>query len=686
LAGQVLEVKFEGIDQLSDKLKDIEKRLDGVDKELKKSSTQAKKTSGELQAVGGALKEIGKVAAAAAVAVTVAIAAMVKSAAEFGDALDKASKRTGFTVESLGGLKFAAEQSGTSFDKLIDGLKDFTKNSGEASRSSGPVRDAFNEIGVSVADIDSLSPEDLFNKVADGLADIEGEGARTATGMRILGESFFQLAPLLNDGSEGIKKYREELEGLNAVMTTEQAQIAAEMNDNIGRLKKSLEGFTFVALEGLGPVISDIAFELSELTSDPAAIEAFSDAMYQVGDAFAEVADIIASNRDTFTFAIRNAEDLAKFAIGVSTGNLGLVVRGGTGLAEEVIGESSDSITTGRERERAARSAERERRRKSRRLLADLDRIEKDEERQRLKRAAALTKQQEEQLALFQSTRGNPIVTEGTLFERALAFSAEASNKSNEVKLDHAGTQALGASNQSVVDLTQSVVGLVSSFQASLFEGESALEGFVDALYDTTRIIATQIQSEFITRAITEPVDQFENFVFGKPSIVDTLINKDGKTVAKGKNEIGSLVSAEVNEILGRGVDGTGTLDSMTRLAEMEGKSFSEALIEEMGLTKGSGVANVGGILGNGVLGTAASLFAPLAIGGLFGGLFGLFGKNKDQMQEENHEALQSIKRNTNEMATLMRAVNAPANLIQQNVGAVQYQTVGTQQYMDINS
>ena len=47
----------------------------------------------------------------------------VKSFLETGEALDKMSKRTGFSVEALGELKFAAEQSGSSIESIEKATK-----------------------------------------------------------------------------------------------------------------------------------------------------------------------------------------------------------------------------------------------------------------------------------------------------------------------------------------------------------------------------------------------------------------------------------------------------------------------------------------------------------------------------------------------------------------------------------
>lgn len=55
------------------------------------------------------------------------VSSLANSYMSFTDTLSKMSQRTGIAAESLGGLKFAAEQSGASFEILTDGLKTFQK-------------------------------------------------------------------------------------------------------------------------------------------------------------------------------------------------------------------------------------------------------------------------------------------------------------------------------------------------------------------------------------------------------------------------------------------------------------------------------------------------------------------------------------------------------------------------------
>ena len=88
-----------------------------LNKAIDKSETRIGKFKAGASKALGAVKTAAKgLAVGGAIALAGFAAGAVKSFLDTGEALDKMAKRTGFTVESLGELKFAAEQSGASID------------------------------------------------------------------------------------------------------------------------------------------------------------------------------------------------------------------------------------------------------------------------------------------------------------------------------------------------------------------------------------------------------------------------------------------------------------------------------------------------------------------------------------------------------------------------------------------
>src|SRR4030095_5016718 len=80
-------------------------------KAAQKEAKEFEKTTRPMKEVA---ESMGTVFTVAGVAIVGSMTAMAKSAADYGDKLLDASKRTGASVGELSKLKFAAEQSGAS--------------------------------------------------------------------------------------------------------------------------------------------------------------------------------------------------------------------------------------------------------------------------------------------------------------------------------------------------------------------------------------------------------------------------------------------------------------------------------------------------------------------------------------------------------------------------------------------
>ena len=76
----------------------------------------------------------GKAIAGGLAAGAVGLAVITKAAIDAADKLQDVSNRIGVSVTSLSELKFAAEQSGASFDTLNRGLQNIGKNAAAAAK------------------------------------------------------------------------------------------------------------------------------------------------------------------------------------------------------------------------------------------------------------------------------------------------------------------------------------------------------------------------------------------------------------------------------------------------------------------------------------------------------------------------------------------------------------------------
>ena len=124
--------------------------LFGKDEQLTRVIKRAQK---KLQAFGAGVRRIGRAFAAIGMAGLAPLLASVKVFSSSGDALDKMSRRTGVSVETLSELGFAAEQSGAGLESLEKGVRKMQQTVNDAERGLSTAKDALDDLGLSLVDL-----------------------------------------------------------------------------------------------------------------------------------------------------------------------------------------------------------------------------------------------------------------------------------------------------------------------------------------------------------------------------------------------------------------------------------------------------------------------------------------------------------------------------------------------------
>ena len=222
-------------------------RITGNTAQLNKAVDKAETRMGKFKK--GASKALNAVKTAAkglaiggAVAVAGFAVASIKSFLDVGEALDKMSKRTGVSVEALGELKFAAEQSGSSIETIE---KAMTRSAGvilDANNGLAGAKDALDQLGLSAQALAAMSPEEQFNTLAAALAGVESASERAALAQDVFGKSGTELLPLFAEGAAGMDALRAQAQSLGIVMSGEAAAGAASFNDSMNELKSAAFG------------------------------------------------------------------------------------------------------------------------------------------------------------------------------------------------------------------------------------------------------------------------------------------------------------------------------------------------------------------------------------------------------------------------------------------------------------
>lgn len=223
-------------------------------KGLNSASKKLKDFGGSVMGIGAKMTAIGTVAGGA-------LAAAAIRFANAGSAIDDAAQRTGTSAEAFSALAYAAKMAGSDAETLEKSLIKLNSNVADLGAGSASAQKAFGQLGLTINDLKGKSPDEQMALIADRLAAIPDVATRTAVAMDIFGKSGAQLLPMLAGGAAGLAAMREEAEGLGLVMSSEDAQAAAELGDTFDKLLMVLDR----VYQKIGAALAPTLTELSDI-------------------------------------------------------------------------------------------------------------------------------------------------------------------------------------------------------------------------------------------------------------------------------------------------------------------------------------------------------------------------------------------------------------------------------------
>jgi hypothetical protein len=193
--------------------------------------------------LGTAVKGLTGVVAVAAAAGT-AIFLFTQKVAGANDELGKFAQRIGIPVESLQELGYVAELNGGSINSMNSSLESLGRIASEASRGLGAGVEVFGMLGMSVTDSNGRVKEAdvLLNDVSDSISKLgtQAEKLEFAQKLGISGD----LLLAIKNGSDAIKKQREEARELGFVFGDDAAKAAADFTDAMLKQNRIIKGIT----------------------------------------------------------------------------------------------------------------------------------------------------------------------------------------------------------------------------------------------------------------------------------------------------------------------------------------------------------------------------------------------------------------------------------------------------------
>lgn len=202
---------------------------------------------------------------------------ITKESAAYAKEIKTLASVTGQSTEQIQEFQYASDMIGVSYDRVKDSLKEITNKMQEAQNGSEDTAGAFKTLGVEIENTDGnlRSADAVFYDVIDSLGNMHNQAQRDALAMDLMSESAQELNPLIEVGSEGLKKYTDEAHEMGYVLDNEAVEALAATDAAQQKLLKTQEAVT-------KQISAEYAPYMTEALGDTA------DFIQKIGKAFVE--------------------------------------------------------------------------------------------------------------------------------------------------------------------------------------------------------------------------------------------------------------------------------------------------------------------------------------------------------------------------------------------------------------
>lgn len=203
--------------------------------------------AGTISSATGKMAEKTRKLSGAAAGVLGAIGGLAIKAGQTADDLNTMAKQTGISTEELQKMQYAADLIDVPVDTITGSLKKLKKNMTSTSKETQAV---WEQLGVTLKDDvtgEFRNIDDVFFDTVKGLSEIDNETERDIVAMQLFGKSADELAGIIDDGGEALKRLGEEAKNKGVIIPQEDLDAANEMNDALDKLKAEATG-TFASI------------------------------------------------------------------------------------------------------------------------------------------------------------------------------------------------------------------------------------------------------------------------------------------------------------------------------------------------------------------------------------------------------------------------------------------------------
>ena len=270
----------------------------------------------------------------------------VMTTAKYADRIDEQSQLLGLSAKGYQELEFAADRAGLkmeTFRTVMQKLNVAVASGGESLA----------ELGVNIYDVNGQlkTQEQLLFETLTALSEMPDSVEKTSIGIKVLGESFQKMTPLLNTGAGGFNNLRKTFEELGIAIDSKTLGAFADFMDTVGDLGYVIKKTFVNTIKDSIPQLTKLADEIKASLQPGGDLYNMFERLAQIITAF--VTDVVPPLLDFFAWIIDNAHAVATgitlivVALKALSGNwIGAIVSGLTGLVFMMATLEDQSVDT----------------------------------------------------------------------------------------------------------------------------------------------------------------------------------------------------------------------------------------------------------------------------------------------------------------------------------------------------
>jgi len=272
--------------------------------------------SKQIQSFASDVKSAGLKIAGLASAITpllagAGIAALVKQQYEAVDATAKLADRLGATTEEIIALRHASDLAGPGAEAMDTALGKLTRTLGEAVGGSETAAEAFNMLGLNVAELAQKSPAEAFMDIADAMENVANPAQKAALAVGMFGKEGATMVNVMRGGRQALQEAADDAQRLGLSINRIDAAKIELANDAVTRLQSLFVGAARTIAVELSPFVKYLADQFTDLgTSGGGAASIIRAGLETVLVFIAKVADWVELLKAAF-YGLRGAIALA---------------------------------------------------------------------------------------------------------------------------------------------------------------------------------------------------------------------------------------------------------------------------------------------------------------------------------------------------------------------------------------